>query len=175
MRRKRIATEEEMISAFASEGEILTIEEINERLRGFVHIGMLMMYQSKSTGRWYYWLTPIGVILNEYWKRRDDVPEWLARAVFLLADEPNVEIAKMIKRVFRREFGYIPQGVKESIALLLKGDKWGRVEEMLEEIEKIDAEFSQVYLVVNENGVIEKYEIAAVVDVSDKEPRIVSM
>jgi hypothetical protein len=147
-------------------GEILTEEELLKSLRQLVDVGLVMMAQHRSDGRWYVWLTPPGVIMEQYWSRKGNVPERLMELVANLREEPNEENAKAVREWFKRTLGYVPPKVIAAIKLLLDGDKWGVAwfKEDWEKIEKSSQPNAGNVFIVMEDGQPQKYEIAAVVD-----------
>jgi hypothetical protein len=147
-------------------GEILTEEELLTSLKQLANAGLIMMFQHKPDGRWYVWLTPPAVIMEQYWSRKGDVPERLMEVVANLYKEPNEANAKAVREWFKRTLGYVPSRVIAAIKLLLDGDKWGVAwfEEDLERIEKSSQPNAGNVFIVMEDGQPQKYEIAAVVD-----------
>jgi hypothetical protein len=147
-------------------GEILTEEELLKRLWQLVAANLVMMFQHKPDGRWYVWLTPPAVIMEQYRSRKGNVPEGLMEVVANLYEEPNEENAKAVREWFKRTLGYVPSRVIAAIKLLLDGDKWGVAwfKEDLERIEKSSQPNAGNVFIVMEDGQLEKYEIAAVVD-----------
>ena len=157
---------DEIMDEMVLTGEILTEEELLTSLKKLANADLIMMFQHKPDGRWYVWLTPPAVIMEEYRSRKGDVPERLMEVIANLYEEPNEENAKAVREWFKRTLGYVPSRAIAAIKLLLDGDKWGVAwfKEDLERIEKSSQPNAGNVFIVMEDGQPQKYEIAAVVD-----------
>jgi hypothetical protein len=157
---------EEIMAEMVFTGEILTEEELLTSLKQLANAGLIMMFQHKPDERWYVWLTPPAVIMEQYWSRKGNVPERLMEVVANLYKEPNEENAKAVREWFKHTLGYVPSRVIAAIKLLLDGDKWGVAwfKEDLERIEKSSQPNAGNVFIMMEDGQPQKYEIAAVVD-----------
>jgi len=180
MKLRWLMTLEEVMTMAVLTGEILTEEELFKRLRELVNAGLVMMIQRKSDGRWYVWLTPPAVIIDQYWVRKGYIPQKLIEIVANLAMEPNEENAKVVRKWFKHALGYVPTKVNEAIRLLLDGDKWGIAWlaedwKRLEEGNQENNKKTEIMVVMDEVGQLQKYEIEAVVDVSGEKLEIISM
>jgi hypothetical protein len=157
---------DEIMDEMVLTGEILTEEELLTSFKKLANAGLIMMFQHKPDGRWYVWLTPPAVIMEEYRSRKGDVPERLMEVIANLYEEPNEENAKAVREWFKRTLGYVPSRVIAAIKLLLDGDKWGLAwfKEDLERIEKSSQPNAGNVFIVMKDGQPQKYEIAVVVD-----------
>jgi hypothetical protein len=133
-------------------GEILTEEDIFEGLRKLVDAGLVMVAQREPDGEWCAWLTPPGVIIAAYLSEKGNIPKEFLEIVANLYEEPNEKNAKAVRDWFKRTLGYVPRNVNIAVRQLLAGDKWG-----------ITCP-EEIVLIESEDGQLEKYEIAAVVD-----------